>query len=230
MLLSGDWSGAVCGFDTKKAMQARAGTDTHIAMWATSMVKSSSQKEIAPNMPAKKSRSKPGLKKTTITKSDFIRQQPSSLSAAEIVAKANAAGIKFAPVLVYKVRGRAKAKRSAKKAPAIVTTAPTAAVTKPAKSKSAFIRSLPSSTPARDVVKQAKASGIKLNVGYVYNVRGAAKKAKRTSRNGASVARPITTPSSAENLLKAVAAEIGLGRAIEVLEGERARVRAVLRG
>jgi hypothetical protein len=152
------------------------------------------------------------------------------LSAAEVVAKANAAGIKFAPVLVYKVRGRAKAKSSAKKAPAIVTTAPNAAVTKPAKSKSAFIRSLPSSTPARDVVKQAKASGIKLNVGYVYNVRGAAKKAKRASRSGASVARPITTPSSAENLLKAVAAEIGLGRAIEVLEGERTRVRAVLRG
>lgn len=33
-----------------------------------------------------------------------------------------------------------------------------------------------------------------------------------------------------EPLLRAVAAELGLGRAVEILQGERARVRAVLRG
>jgi hypothetical protein len=44
------------------------------------------------------------------------------------------------------------------------------------------------------------------------------------------VPRPITSTRSAEDLLKAVAAEIGLGRAIEQLQGERARVRAILRG
>jgi hypothetical protein len=33
---------------------------------------------------------------------------------------------------------------------------------------------------------------------------------------------------SVEELLKAIAAEIGLGRAIAVLQGERDRVRAVL--
>jgi hypothetical protein len=35
----------------------------------------------------------------------------------------------------------------------------------------------------------------------------------------------LTTASSAENLLKAVAAEVGLGRAIGILEGERERGR-----
>jgi hypothetical protein len=35
---------------------------------------------------------------------------------------------------------------------------------------------------------------------------------------------------SAETLLRAVAADVGLGRAIELLLGERARVRAFLRG
>jgi hypothetical protein len=35
--------------------------------------------------------------------------------------------------------------------------------------------------------------------------------------------------SSAENLLRAVAAEIGLGRAIELLHGERARTHSLLR-
>jgi hypothetical protein len=44
------------------------------------------------------------------------------------------------------------------------------------------------------------------------------------------VARPITNSTKAEDLLRAVAAEIGLGRAIELLLGERARVSAILRG
>jgi hypothetical protein len=174
-------------------------------------------------------------KKPTPNKSDFIRQQPSSMSAKEVVAKAKAAGMTFAPVLVYKVRGRAKSKTSAPvKAPATVATASNSASTKPAKSKSAFIRSLPSSSAAKEVVKQAKAAGIKLNVGYVYNVRGAAKK-KRAAAKNPTVSRAANgggsrVSTSAENLLKAVAAEIGLGRAIEVLEGERAKVRAVIGG
>ena len=38
------------------------------------------------------------------------------------------------------------------------------------------------------------------------------------------------TTSPAEEVPKAVAAELGLGRAMEILEGERARVRAVMGG
>jgi hypothetical protein len=53
---------------------------------------------------------------------------------------------------------------------------------------------------------------------------------RSTERTAPPVARAIATTTKVEALLKAVAAEIGLGRAIELLEGERARVRAVLRG
>jgi hypothetical protein len=38
------------------------------------------------------------------------------------------------------------------------------------------------------------------------------------------------TASSIEDLLKAVAAELGLGMAMEILQGERARVRMVMGG
>jgi len=48
-------------------------------------------------------------------------------------------------------------------------------------------------------------------------------------RAGLSVTRPATT-SSAKERLRAAAAELGLGRAVEILQGERARVRAVLSG
>jgi uncharacterized protein YggU (UPF0235/DUF167 family) len=44
------------------------------------------------------------------------------------------------------------------------------------------------------------------------------------------VPRPIATASRAEDLLKALGAEVGLAKAIEILSGERARVKAVLGG
>ncbi len=169
--------------------------------------------------------------KPTVNKSDFIRHQPSDLSAAEVIKKAKAAGVKLTAQLVYKVRGRSKTNTPQPKATsAAPTAAPTAApAAGPApKNKSAFIRRLPSSMPAKEVVKQAKAAGMKLTESYVYNVRGAAKKTARPGRNGASVARPIATTSSAESLLKALAAELGLGNAIEILTGERTKVRAVI--
>jgi hypothetical protein len=176
-------------------------------------------------------------KKPTPNKSDFIRSQPTSMSAAEIVAKAKAAGINFASVLVYKVRGRAKNKGSApKKTSTMTMSAPMTSSTNPPTSKSSFIRSLSKDLPAREVVTQAKKVGMKLEVSYVYNVRQAAKNASKSKR--AAVSAAVSTAAnggsrvstSAENLLKAVAAEIGLGTAIGILSGERARVAAAFGG
>jgi|HubBroStandDraft_5_1064220.scaffolds.fasta_scaffold300652_1 hypothetical protein len=168
-------------------------------------------------------RAKTSSKKTTGSKSDFIRAQPANLSAAEVVAKAKAEGIKLDRVLVYKVRIRAKGGPAAKKTPG---------PKKGGTSKAAFVRGLPASTPAKEVVAKAKALGLSLSVNYVYNIRGAAKTAAKNRRAGtrASVAvpRPIAGSSAAEGLLKALAAEVGLGKAIEILSGERARVRAVI--
>jgi hypothetical protein len=112
------------------------------------------------------------------------------------------------------------------------------AATRIVQSKADFVRSLPKETPVRVVVEKAKLAGIKLGDAYVHNVRGRdatkgkkKKGARRAAvRMGASVPRPIATTSSVENLLKAVAAEIGLGQAVEILTRERARVRAVIAG
>jgi hypothetical protein len=176
-------------------------------------------------------------KKTQISKSGFIRQQPTTMSAAEIVAKAKDAGITIRPGLIYEVR---RAKKATKKGTA-KKTAPMATkkATKPPKSKADFVRGLPTSTPAKQVVTLAKAAGIKLDVRYVYNVRGADKAKRKQKRSAAKVttstptftngARPSVN-SSVETLLKAIGAELGLGKAIEILAGERARVTAVIDG
>jgi hypothetical protein len=181
-------------------------------------------------------------KKATLSKSDFVRSQPLTLSASEVLAKAKAAGLKLTSQLVYKVRGTAKAKGNAKLAVGAKKPAPSLKVPAPSKppaSKAAFVRGLPSSTPAKDVVKLAKAAGIKLGIYYVYNVRRAAKlaaKKPRAASKGPAVAAPVAVTggsrasTTAESLLKAVAAELGLGPALDILQGERARVRAVIGG
>lgn len=105
-------------------------------------------------------------------------------------------------------------------------------------SKAAFVRSLPSTTPAKEVVAKAKTAGIDLDVGYVYNIRSTSKSSAKKKSAKAKAAAPHATNGAAikstrdlsatESLLRAVGAEIGLGRAIQILEAERERVRAVL--
>jgi hypothetical protein len=108
-------------------------------------------------------------------------------------------------------------------------------------SKSDFIRSQPSMA-AKALVAKAKAAGLSIRVNQVYKVRGYDKTTAKTkvtkpeAKRAASPAksapapRPVATRSSVEDLLRAVAAEIGLQRAMEILAGERARVRAVIGG
>jgi hypothetical protein len=100
-------------------------------------------------------------------------------------------------------------------------------------SKSDFIRSQPSGLAPAEVVAKAKTEGLKISRALVYMVRGRTgenRGPRKTGSSGSSVTRSITTTSSVENLLKAVAAEIGLGRAVEILEGERARVMSAIGG
>jgi hypothetical protein len=170
-------------------------------------------------------------KKTLINNSEFIRLQPSTLSAADVVRKGKGAGLSISPGLVYEVRRKAK-----KAAAKTITTSPARTSKMPAVSKADFVRTRGHLSP-REIVEDAKAAGLKFEVQYVYNVRkqdaAAGKKTESratTVRRSIAVPRPIASTSKAESLLKAVAAEVGLARAIEVLQGERARVRAVIEG
>jgi hypothetical protein len=259
-------------------------------------------KKIAAKLGAVETKLVPGTSKT-----DFIRAQPASLSAADVIAKGKTEGIKFTPQLVYRVRGSAKAK-SSKAASGTKPAAATTSTPNPP-SKRAFIRAIPFSVSAKDVVAQGKAAGLKFNTDYVqrarktandvatkptspvptsatpkapakllkskadfvraysslspkeivekgkaegvkfdaryvYRVRAmdkAARKRKRAAAktltstpkdvNGTGASVMSAAPSSsAEDLLRAVAAELGLGKAVEILAGERARVQSILKG
>jgi hypothetical protein len=167
------------------------------------------------------------------------------LSAKDVVAQGKAAGIKFDDTYVYKIRRAAQkkgagrktvAKSSSKKTTArklTATAAPKAATPmKAGESKADFVRERAHLSP-KEIVEDAKAAGVELSVGYVYNLRGAGTKASKkttapspTTKVASVSAKPGSL--SVEDLLRAVAAELGLGRAMEILQGERARVRAVM--
>ena len=129
----------------------------------------------------------------------------------------------------------------------------TATAAKPGASKADFVRERGHLSP-REIVEDANAHGLKFDPSYVYKVRGydkatASKKApasKKTPSSKPAVTTPAAPASTSkatapngthsssgakvEGLLRAVAAELGLGRAIDILQGERARVRAVIGG
>jgi uncharacterized phage protein gp47/JayE len=176
----------------------------------------------------------------TTNKSEFIRQQPAGMSVADVVEKAKAEGLTIDAGLVYGVRSQAKAKGKAKKAGAKrASTGSGGAAAKPAQTKADFVRAHPNLTPM-EIVTKAKEAGVGLEIGYVYNVRTSDKRArkKKTAAQKA-IARPavssavtpvVVATEAAETLLKAFAAEVGLARAIGILEGERARLRALIKG
>jgi hypothetical protein len=165
----------------------------------------------------------------------FILALPRTMPVKEVLAKAKASGHKTSESNVHRVRrlhGRAKS-------PA--TPPVPAAAAKPARAnqalklkKSDFVRNVPPSVPAKEVVAKAKAAGLKLDVQYVYKIRSRSKpKVARKAAPRAVAAPPrlssMPTGSSSGDLLRALGAEIGLGRAVDILHAERARVSSITR-
>jgi hypothetical protein len=116
----------------------------------------------------------------------------------------------------------------------------TTAAKKAPQTKAGFVRSLPANLTAKEVVAKAKTANITVTEKQVYNIRSAARvarKAKRAKANGRSSARPANgaparpaAARSAEDVLRAVGAELGLAHAIAVLEDEHRRVRRLISG
>jgi hypothetical protein len=98
---------------------------------------------------------------------------------------------------------------------------------KGATSKRAFVLSLPSDMPAKEVVEKAAAAGMKLKDTYVYVVRsnsrqGKASSAKRGSARGSN--------GSAETEFRRLAIELGLGRSKELLKETEQKIAQLVAG
>ena len=158
-------------------------------------------------------------------KSDFIRQHP-NLSAQDVVAKAKESGVSISPVLVYKVRGRTKP-----------------GATKPRRGRkssrgataSDFVRSMPVTMPAKDVLAAAKTKGIRMSANLVYMVRATDRKhggaAPTRSRRGRPRAQAATRGRNGATVVefKKMAFALGIDNARRALD-ELERALATLFG
>jgi hypothetical protein len=98
-------------------------------------------------------------------------------------------------------------------------------------SKTAFVLSLPMTSPAKDVIAKGKAAGLKLSEAYIYSIRSKAK-----GRAGKPAARRGRPPKSAsvgvsasgngiERQFLSLALDLGLSRAEGLLAGLRTKLK-----
>jgi hypothetical protein len=89
------------------------------------------------------------------------------------------------------------------------------------KSKASFVRSLPRSLSAKEVVAKAKAAGVKLSTAYVYVLRS-----KAGTTKGKPGRKPRAMNGNAEEQFVTLALDIGIGRTAELLGNVRNAARA----
>lgn len=107
-----------------------------------------------------------------------------------------------------------KSKSKSKAAPKKKSKAAGKAPAGKAVNKSAWIRSQPATTPAKDVVAKAKAEGITLSIAQVYTARSTAKKKGPTAKGGRKRGPTAASSLKADDLeFKRLVLSIGLARA-----------------
>jgi len=100
------------------------------------------------------------------------------------------------------------------------------------KNRSAFIRTVPMSTPIPSVIALAKVKGMKVSPSLVHKVRSDMRDKMRKTAKPASV--PAVMPStprahSAKHVLVVIASEIGMSKAIDILMRLRAAALLIIK-
>jgi hypothetical protein len=183
-------------------------------------------------MAAKKKTAKPYGNKTS-----FVMSLPRDLPAKQVVDQAKKAGLVISEAHVYKIRSTNKDKtkgmpassRGNGKGPK----SPASRVTNGrggASEKRDFVLSFSASTPASEILRKAKESGIGLSKAYLYTIRASAgsKPAGRASKSAPS--KPAGkgrsgASGSLESQFVNAALDLGLSRAAELLDRVRSRLK-----
>lgn len=172
----------------------------------------------------------------------FILSVPETLTPVQVAEKAKARGMATSERNVGRVRSeekkRSAASAKAAPAPAAKTASPSA---KTAATKADFVRTMPRSMPAKEVVATAKAAGVQITEKYVYNVRSDSKTGKaavkKPSPTAKAVAKPATpvkaTPVSTggnETQLRKLVLALGVVRSRQLLDELERGLAGLIRG
>ena len=90
-------------------------------------------------------------------------------------------------------------------------------------SKTAFVRSLPSTMTAKDVVSKAKSEGIQISEAYVYSIRSASRRTP-VARSGSR--RSVTN----ETAFRKLVFEIGISKARALLDDVEQKLNDLIAG
>jgi hypothetical protein len=96
--------------------------------------------------------------------------------------------------------------------------------------KSAFIRSLPRSMPASEVVKKGKAAGMSFSDKYVYTIRSKGPKAGKRGRPKGSGRKARASGGAGAQQFVDLAIELGLSRAEALLARLRSAIKSAAIG
>lgn len=187
-------------------------------------------------MAAKKKTAKPYGNKTK-----FVMSLPRDLPAKQVVEKAKAQGIIISEAHVYKIRSTNKGKLAPAKTPGKASAKGSAKANGKAtgSSKRDFVLSFPPTTPASEILRKAKESGIGLSKAYLYTIRNAAGAKPAGRGRGASASRAAARAAVAasprqsrsdltlESQFIDAALDLGLSRATEILDRVRARLKSL---
>jgi hypothetical protein len=188
-----------------------------------------------------KTASKKGAKKGGASKAAFVRAQPRTMAAKDVVAKAKTEGMALTDSYVYKLRSDAAPPKRGPGRP------PKAGGARrgrrpDAGSKTAFVLSLPFELPAADVVKQGAERGMKISDKYVYSIRSSKRAKVKKSGGPAPGAAPrgrvpravVSTPRVAstgggdiEQQFVRLAVALGTSRAGELLKRLDAKLASI---
>jgi hypothetical protein len=155
-------------------------------------------------------------------KSAFVRSLSFDTPSAQVIAKAKAKGMTLTRNDVHAIRAIARRKEARSKGGAVRTAKRSGAV-----NKSAFVRSLPASLSAAEVISRAKDKGIKLSAAQVYTIRANARRKADVSilprLRGESPAARGRRGADSESAFLLAALELGLVRAEGILGSLRDR-------
>ena len=158
-------------------------------------------------------------------KSAFVRSLAFDTPSAQVIAKAKAKGMTLTRNDVHAIRAIARRKQAKGKAGGGARAARRGGI-----NKSAFVRSLPGSLSAAEVISRARSKGIKLSAAQVYTIRANARRkadSGTTSRDRSAIAGVVKRGRSgggaSESAFLQMALELGLVRAEDILGSLRER-------
>jgi hypothetical protein len=178
-----------------------------------------------PKKPKKSAAAKPN-------KSAFVRSLAFDMPSADVIARAKAKGMKLTRNDVHAIRAIARRKHEQPK--------PSGANSRSSSSggsgvnKSAFVRSLPSTLSAAEVIARGKAKGIRLSAAQVYTIRANARRkrpksaAERPVRSKQALNVASVGADSREAEFIAAALDLGLTKAEGLIAALRSRAVAAV--